>query len=63
MRDLYERMPEVRPSGALADAQRHLLGRGELAHPYHWAPFVLVGLDEGARETKRAQSVSVGEKQ
>jgi CHAT domain-containing protein/Tfp pilus assembly protein PilF len=60
MRDLYARLADARPSAALAAAQRDLLGRGELAHPYHWAPFVLVGLDGVGNETKRPASVSVG---
>ena len=45
MRDVYGRLLEQRPSAALAAAQRELLRRGDLAHPYHWAPFVLVGVE------------------
>lgn len=43
MRDLYARLPEMRPAAALAASQSALLQDGELAHPYHWAGFVLVG--------------------
>jgi CHAT domain-containing protein/Tfp pilus assembly protein PilF len=45
MRDLYARLLEGTPAEALAAAQRELLEDDELSHPYHWAPFVLVGMD------------------
>jgi len=45
MRDVYARLLEQRPSAALAAAQRELLQQDDLSHPYHWAPFVLVGMD------------------
>ena len=32
-----------RPPEALAAAQRALLARDAYAHPFHWAPFILVG--------------------
>jgi CHAT domain-containing protein len=32
-----------RPAEALASAQRALLVRGDYQHPFHWAPFILVG--------------------
>ena len=31
------------PAGALAAAQRGLLAKEETAHPFHWAPFILIG--------------------
>lgn len=45
MRLFYARLPGEGPAAALAAAQRALLAGPdpELAHPYHWAPFVLVG--------------------
>jgi CHAT domain-containing protein/Tfp pilus assembly protein PilF len=43
MRDVYSRLIDEDPSAALAGAQRALLADDRLAHPYHWAAFVLVG--------------------
>ncbi len=40
----YEGLGQGRtPAEALSAAQRGLLGREETAHPFHWAPFVLIG--------------------
>ena len=40
----YQALGEGRsPPQALATAQRALLAQPETAHPFHWAPFVLVG--------------------
>ena len=40
----YEGLGEGRsPPAALAAAQRSLMARPETAHPFHWAPFVLIG--------------------
>ncbi len=45
MRAFYARLPGSGAAAALATAQRALLAGPdpELAHPYHWAPFVLIG--------------------
>ena len=40
----YEALGQGRtPTAALAAAQRGLMGREETAHPFHWAPFILIG--------------------
>ncbi len=40
----YQALGEGRtPPEALATAQRALLAKAETGHPFHWAPFVLVG--------------------
>ncbi len=40
----YQALGEGRtPPDALATAQRALLAKPETSHPFHWAPFVLVG--------------------
>jgi CHAT domain-containing protein len=47
MQEYYRRLkePGQTKAGALALAQRSLLGgpNGAFRHPYHWAPFVLIG--------------------
>jgi CHAT domain-containing protein len=44
MRDFYRRWRQTDKAQALAEAQRAMRKRGGLyAHPYFWAPFVLVG--------------------
>jgi CHAT domain-containing protein len=37
------RSPGAEAGAALREAKLALLGRPATAHPYHWAPFVLVG--------------------
>lgn len=40
----YEALGQGRsPAGALAAAQRRSLANEETAHPFHWAPFILIG--------------------
>jgi len=44
MRGVYGQLPRNGKATALAQAQRSMLrGKGRFAHPYFWAPFVLVG--------------------
>ena len=43
MRRFYERSGVTAPGAALRDVQRELKGGRERAHPYYWAPFVLIG--------------------
>jgi len=60
MQHFYEHLIEPMggrdKAGALADAQRKLHANKLLAHPYYWAPFVLVGTESraAAREQKLA---------
>jgi CHAT domain-containing protein len=40
----YQRLQQVDPASALAEAQRdRIRDGGQEAHPFHWAPFVLTG--------------------
>jgi len=47
MRSFYRNLAKAGKADALAQAQRAMLHRGgRYAHPYFWAPFVLVGAME-----------------
>ncbi len=61
MRAFYARLASANPASALASAQRQMLaGRDpQLIHPYHWAPFVLVGEAPVKKTTTTGQPVSV----
>jgi CHAT domain-containing protein len=44
MRSFYRALPQSGRAKGLAEAQRAMLrAGGRYAHPYYWAPFVLVG--------------------
>jgi len=61
MRAFYGRLASTRPAAALASAQREMLAGREatLAHPYHWAAFVLVGEAPVKKTTATGPPVSV----
>ncbi len=60
MKAFYGRLAGVGPATALAAAQRSMLASGTaLAHPYHWAPFVLVGEAPVQRPATTGPAVSV----
>ncbi|MFN7986954.1 MAG: CHAT domain-containing protein [Thermoanaerobaculia bacterium] len=60
MKAFYGRLASSNPSAALAAAQRAMLASGSpLSHPYHWAPFVLVGEAPVKEPSTNVSAVSV----
>ena len=60
MKAFYGRLASSGPSAALAAAQRAMLAGGSpLSHPYHWAPFVLVGEAPVKKPSTNVAAVSV----
>ena len=61
MKAFYGRLSAAGPAAALASAQRSMLGSRDsrLSHPYHWAPFVLVGDTKPKRSPTTGPPVSV----
>jgi len=43
MKSFYKGLGELGPAASLAAAQRSMLDEKDLADPYHWAAFVVVG--------------------
>ncbi|MGH9579205.1 MAG: CHAT domain-containing protein, partial [Terriglobales bacterium] len=50
MTAFYRDLPREEGRGALASVQRRMLAGGRYRHPYYWAPFVLVGPNQGTKE-------------
>lgn len=60
MRAFYSPLAALGPAASLSAAQRTLLAKGPpLSHPYHWAPFVLVGEAPQKKPATTVTAVSV----